>query len=182
MRVLGEDADPQAPALGLGRDPEARREQQGSAVDDLEQVVRQRAGPGIGPLEVLEHERHRVALRERLDPGAAGADDILRDVVARVPGMPPLASREKDLEVGKHLRQARAEQGLQLDAQAGPDGEGGVSLLEPQPAHQRLDHGEEEELPAVGDAVPLEPGHGVSGEPSQLAEEPRLADAGIPQQ
>ena len=82
----------------------------------------------------------------------------------------------------KRIGEARAEERLELDAKPRPNGERSLSFLESQPAPQGFDDGKEEKLIAVGDAVSFEPGHGVSGEPSQLAQKPRLADAGVPEQ
>ena len=72
MRVVGQHAQPQAPALGIGVGTHGHDEQEGRAVGEVQQVLRQGARRRVRPVHVVERQDDRLLGGERLEPGRVG--------------------------------------------------------------------------------------------------------------
>ncbi len=144
----------------------------------MQQVVGQLARPRVCPLEVLEDERDGHRRRERLDPLAAGAANVLGTALGERPSF-VAETREQRFQMRLDRLGAVAEERLQLDPESGAHCERRGVLLEPEPVPQRLDHGQESELGAVGDTVSLQPDDGIRHQVAKLAQHACLPEAGV---
>ena len=173
MRVVAQRPQPQRCALGPRDRLVGQDERQPGAIGQLEHCLGQLARRDIRPLDVLQHEDHRLLGPERLQPAEVRLRDSVGPRRARSGLLP---ESQEEAEGCEHVVELLAEKRAEPRPSLRPDGDLGLSGFRCEPAEEDL-HERPRREASVRQAMTLEPGDALPGERLELGDETRLADS-----